>query len=601
MNALVPLNYDVAAVVAKISAEAKAQGLSEGALCTKAGLARNRLAMARMRGDPLDDAMLSALCITLGKTVKWAINADLADLPAGATVEQLTVGKPVEIVPAKGAEIGQPDRYLSYHQIRRSDFNPRKDFGEIAGSDMTELADSIREHGVLQNLLVRPVTGEEDRAWLIVFGERRWRAIGILVNEGSWNPDAPNIPVKVRQMSDEDHIALALIENLQRVDPNPMEEAEAFAQLQRLNKKRWTTEEIARRINKTQRFVQQRLQLVANLDGKAKDALRAGEINVEQARLIAQAPQESRKSLLQTATENTPSSAVKEELLQGAYEAKHALFQIEGEGAVDAGPTIEDEETGEIFFTSKKLFMKAQLKAANAKAQALKKEEGLGFVQHVSQFYSNGYDKAEGEKGGVYFEIDWHGEVKFHVGYKARAERSYSHSYGGNSGPKTAEQKAREAEKAKRRTAYAALCNNVRVEIAKNPAIALRLALLTLLVDCEKENLPLHQSGVFRRDWGAKAVEVPAAKLAALCSKGKLKDSADRAAVWKALENVTDGQAQTWLAEAVASCIDRPGQYSKIPGTKKGFDDDSLLGCLAAALDVEVPEILLPKQKKAAE
>jgi len=81
-------------------------------------------------------------------------------------------------------------------------------------------------------------------------------------------------------------VALALFENLARVDVNPMEEAEALAQLHALDGTRWSVKEIARRLGRTERFVQQRLALTAKLDDTGKTALRAGQITFSQARAL---------------------------------------------------------------------------------------------------------------------------------------------------------------------------------------------------------------------------------------------------------------------------------------------------------------------------
>lgn len=566
----------------RIVDEIKRLNLSERGAAAAADLNPSALANVRRHGGNMDLETITKFCVMLGKPVSWALGETPAAGPSALS--------------------DAPDAYVSYNQLQRSELNPRKDFGELTDADdagLPQLANSIRDNGVLQNLLVRP-NPKVDTGFIIVFGERRWRAVGILVKEGRWDPDAPNIPVKVREMGDDEHIALAILENLQRKNMNPMEEGEAFAQLQRIDKVKWSTAALAEKIGCTQRLIQQRLQLVAKLNNEAKKALREGSIDVRSARKIAQLPKEQQGTLLKFAGNEVeaPDAQLRAEMLRRSVPAKVALFPTEGDDAVDAGPTLTDEESGEVFFTDRKRFMKAQTAAAAAKAKALQKKHGLGFVKNEGGYFSEyQHEKAEGEKGGVYYVVDGHsGKAEFYVGFKERTQRSYSYSY--HSGPKTKEQKAREAEKAKRRTAYNALCKDLAAAIANDPPIALRLALLTLLVDCEKENVPFNAQGVFRQEWGAK-VEAPS-KLAAFCSKGEIKDSADRAAVWKAIAGITDNQAAAWLAGTVASCIDKPGQYSKIPGTKKGFGADSLLGCIAAALNVEIPEILLPAKERAA-
>lgn len=94
---------------------------------------------------------------------------------------------------------------------------PRKDFDD---ESLQELTDSIAKYGVLQPLLVRPIG---DNGYQLIAGERRWRAARLA--------GLTEVPVVVREMTDEEAAALALIENLQREDLNPVEEAFGFRKL----------------------------------------------------------------------------------------------------------------------------------------------------------------------------------------------------------------------------------------------------------------------------------------------------------------------------------------------------------------------------------
>ncbi|MCT7971722.1 ParB/RepB/Spo0J family partition protein [Laspinema olomoucense] len=106
---------------------------------------------------------------------------------------------------------------LRLEQICQSKFQPRNYFNEVA---MEELAASIKEHGILQPLLVRPIAGNQ---YELVAGERRYKAaqaLGLTV-----------VPVTVREMTDPEVLQYALVENLQREDLNPVEETEGILQL----------------------------------------------------------------------------------------------------------------------------------------------------------------------------------------------------------------------------------------------------------------------------------------------------------------------------------------------------------------------------------
>lgn len=168
---------------------------------------------------------------------------------------------------------------LRHEQIWIGALNPRKDF-DAAG--LAELADSIAAEGLLQPLLVRPGAPADDEtaSHQLVAGERRWRAIGALIADGRWAAERP-IACTVQDIDDEAHAIRALVENLQRRDLKPLEEAEALKRLAEVAG--LGTAEIATRIGFTQRFVQQRLQLL-DLDDRGRILLSEGKLTIEQAR-----------------------------------------------------------------------------------------------------------------------------------------------------------------------------------------------------------------------------------------------------------------------------------------------------------------------------
>ena len=106
---------------------------------------------------------------------------------------------------------------LKLNEIEPNKNQPRKHFDDEA---LSELAASIEKHGVIQPLLVRPLTGG---TYQLVAGERRWRA--------SRMAGLTEVPVVIKELSDADASALALIENLQREDLDPIEEAEGYKYL----------------------------------------------------------------------------------------------------------------------------------------------------------------------------------------------------------------------------------------------------------------------------------------------------------------------------------------------------------------------------------
>jgi len=146
---------------------------------------------------------------------------------------------------------------------------PRQDFDETA---MAELSRSVAEHGVLQPILVRPVPGG---AYQIIAGERRWRAARAA--------GLTEIPVVVKELSDEETMVLALIENLQREDLNPMEEARGYRSL--MEEFNLTQEEAARRVGKSRSAVANALRLL-HLPGAVQELVRDQRLTEGHARAL---------------------------------------------------------------------------------------------------------------------------------------------------------------------------------------------------------------------------------------------------------------------------------------------------------------------------
>lgn len=180
---------------------------------------------------------------------------------------------------------------LSTADILTSSLNPRKKFDEDV---IAELAEGIAENGLLQNLVVRP---DKNGFYTLVAGERRFRAIRLLESQGRWNE---KFPCKVLENADDGtHLAVALLENLGRVDVSPLEEADAFNQLHMLDATKWSTANIAARIGKTQRYVQNRIAIATKLAPAAKLLMQHGKITSEGARLLSTVSEDLQTQILQ--------------------------------------------------------------------------------------------------------------------------------------------------------------------------------------------------------------------------------------------------------------------------------------------------------------
>lgn len=161
-----------------------------------------------------------------------------------------------------------PIQSLPVASLRPNRLQPRTDFAEAA---IEELAESIRAQGVIQPLVVAP---EADGGYTIIAGERRWRA--------SLRAGLETVPVVVRPVAgDRELLELALVENLQRSDLNPLEEAEAYLALQ--EKFGLPQEEIASRVGKARTTVTNALRLL-RLPEEVQDLLRGGQLTAGQAR-----------------------------------------------------------------------------------------------------------------------------------------------------------------------------------------------------------------------------------------------------------------------------------------------------------------------------
>jgi len=150
---------------------------------------------------------------------------------------------------------------------------PRHSFDE---KTLKELAESIREKGLLQPIIVRKL---ETGGYMIVAGERRWRAAKMAALE--------KIPAIVMQVSKEESIELALVENIQRDDLNPLEMAETFHRL--IEEFGYTQETVATKIGKDRATVANYLRLL-NLPAEVKESLRKGKITMGHAKAILSLP-----------------------------------------------------------------------------------------------------------------------------------------------------------------------------------------------------------------------------------------------------------------------------------------------------------------------
>jgi ParB family chromosome partitioning protein len=172
--------------------------------------------------------------------------------------------------------------------LRPNRFQPRKTFSP---AELADLANSIREKGILQPILVRPVTGEPN-TYEIVAGERRWRAAQIA--------QLHEVPILVRDLSDGESLELAIIENVQRADLNAVEEAAAYREL--MERFSYTQERVAHEVGKSRSHVANTLRLLKLPEG-VRELIRDGALSAGHARTLINAadPEARAREIVQAA------------------------------------------------------------------------------------------------------------------------------------------------------------------------------------------------------------------------------------------------------------------------------------------------------------
>ena len=205
-------------------------------------------------------------------------------------------------LPAHGEQ-----RLISIDQLRPGKFNPRRTFAE---AELDELADSIRVKGLLQPIIARP---DGQGGYEIVAGERRWRA--------AQKAAAHTVPVIVRDLSDAEAAEFALIENVQRTDLSPIEEASGYNEL--IVRFGYTQEQVAEVVGKSRSHLSNMMRLL-RLPGYVQGLLQEGKLTAGHARaLIGQEHAEAEHLARRIVEEDLNVRAV-EFLMQGLEKGKAA-------------------------------------------------------------------------------------------------------------------------------------------------------------------------------------------------------------------------------------------------------------------------------------
>lgn len=229
--------------------------------------------------------------------------------PPRNVFELPTTSTPAQQPPAPAAKPAtsagdSTHRSIPIDLVQRNPGQPRKHFDE---AELNELASSIRSHGVLQPILVRPIAGGK---FEIVAGERRWRS--------AQRAGLHSIPAVIRDLNEVEVLEIAIVENVQRMDLNPIEEAQGFQAL--IDRFGRTQQEIADAVGKSRPHIANMLRLLA-LPDDIQEMVRDGRLSSGHARAILTAPDP--RGLAQRAISEGLNVREVERIAQQAKDEKH--------------------------------------------------------------------------------------------------------------------------------------------------------------------------------------------------------------------------------------------------------------------------------------
>jgi len=307
---------------------------------------------------------------------------------------------------------------LIQSQIQPSVINPRKAFND---GTIEELARSIKTDGLLQNLVVLKPKGKAKKHSILA-GERRFRAISYLIEQGELEKDYP-IAVEVREgLSEEDALRIATVENVQRENLSPLEEADALASLVGNGEK---LDDIVAQTGLSVATIRRRLTLLS-LTENVKEALSEKRITLAQAEALTVGKPEDQDEVLDDVIEGYYSSPdeIKDKLVGDLPTLSMAIFpKDQYTGSFTRDLLAEDEAT---YFDDVAQFEALQRQAAEALVKEYAQTYDWAELQEGYSFNKWQYREAsDGQKGGVVVFLSNSGDVTVYEGLlKTRAETS---------------------------------------------------------------------------------------------------------------------------------------------------------------------------------
>ncbi len=301
---------------------------------------------------------------------------------------------------------------INLNQIKLTKNNPRKFYDE---KSIEGLADSIKNDGLLQNLVVHKPNGK--KSYDLVSGERRYRALTLLVKNGDLPKDV-QIPAEVRtDLTKDDALRIATIENLQREDMHPLEEADAIIEMMQSG---MDSKELSAQTGISQGTIKRRL-CFANLSPEVREQFLQSEVSISQAEALSLGTHEEQNSMLPR-MDYMDADDIKRQLTNDKVSMSKAIFDLKDYTGTYLSDLFSDEET--TYFNDMTQFWELQRAAAQEKVEALEKEGFEPAQLMEGHFFQNWqYDDApEDETGGAVVYIDHGGEVKVYKGINERVE-----------------------------------------------------------------------------------------------------------------------------------------------------------------------------------
>lgn len=482
--------------------------------------------------------------------------------------------KPVTPAALLGAIKAADDRIeqIPLADITPSPFNPRKTFDGI-----DELAASIAEQGLLENLVVRPA--KKDGQYELIAGERRFRALKQLLRKTA--------TCRILVANDAQARAAQIVENLQREDIGPMDEAEAFKALQDQDAKTWTTQAIATAVGKTDRFVQQRLAIANGLSAPLKKQFADGKLSVEVARTLAPLPASMQAKLKDDySVKENNANGLRRAITNTAIPVANAAFDL----ALYTGEFLE--EGSKKYFLNIDEFRRLQtieagkaveaLKAAWPKAQLIddprawswadESYAGYGGVEHAERKGNTAtkYNVAK-EKCTAVVWIAQDGKIRQAQGVCSRAmiDAAATKRAAARNTPSTKPPSKLLVEAKASKTARLAFNKRLQDTIAKDDNMLARLHLLHLLCDDYPCPMEATDSAHLPKELKVDATD--------------LYDDEGVAEAWAAIVKLPIASVRLAIRKTLASSVEWPEHsWEKAPG---------YLSAVASSVGLTVPVI----------